>query len=191
MVIDISREVFSAPNYADDPSPSFEWVEKIGCGSDYNLSYIKMTPHSGTHIDAPLHYFKNGESVDEYILQRCFGNCTVVTIEGDLTGEDMEQLLPYCQKKLLLHGSGNATLTISAARVIAEQKIELVGIDSVSIAAPEEETAVHRELLSNGVIILENICLDNVPDNNYVLSAFPLKLGGLEAAPVRAVIITK
>lgn len=191
MVIDISREVFSAPNYADDPSPSFEWIEKIGCGSDYNLSYIKMTPHSGTHIDAPLHYFNNGESVDEYILQRCFGNCTVVTIEGDLTGEDMEQLLPYCKKKLLLHGSGNAALTVSAARVIAEQKIELVGIDSVSIAAPEEETAVHRELLSNGVIILENICLDNVPDNNYVLSAFPLKLGGLEAAPVRAVIITK
>ncbi|MBQ3970452.1 MAG: cyclase family protein, partial [Clostridia bacterium] len=65
------------------------------------------------------------------------------------------------------------------------------GIDSVSISFSEQEEAVHRELLSNGTLILENLDLENAADGNYILSAFPLKLGGLEASPVRAVLFAK
>ncbi len=190
-IIDISREAFSAPNYEDDPKPKRKWFKSINNGDEYNLSVIGMTPHTGTHLDAPLHYFSDGESIDKCSLEKCYGPCTVVSISGTLTGEDMDKLLPYCRKRLLIHGKGNASLELSAARVLTENGIILVGIDSVSISFPEQEEAVHKELLSKGTLILENVCLDDVKDGTYILSAFPLKLGKLEAAPVRAILMTK
>ena len=64
-------------------------------------------------------------------------------------------------------------------------------IDSVSISFREQEEEVHRELLSNGTLILENLNLDGVSDGNYILCALPLKLGGMEASPVRAVLFCR
>lgn len=189
-IIDISREVFTAPVYDSDPKPQFRWFKNIRGGDDYNLSVIGITTHTGTHIDAPRHYIQGAESIDNIDLKKCYGSCTVITIEGILTGEDMDNLLPHCKKRLLIHGNGNAALSLSAARVITDNGLLLVGIDSVSIAYENEEE-VHKELLSHGTLILENICLDAVRDGNYILSACPLKLGGLEAAPARAVLISK
>ncbi len=190
-IIDISREAFSAPNYDDDPAPKFKWYKHLDRNSEYNLSVFGMTPHTGTHIDAPLHYLKNGESVDQCALEKCYGSCTVISIEGILTGEDMDRLLPLCKKRLLIHGNGDASLELSAARVLTENGVVLVGTDSVSISFREQEEEVHRELLSNGTLILENLKLDGVPDGNYILCALPLKLGGMEASPVRAVLMHK
>ena len=190
-IIDISRETFTAPNYEDDPEAKFKWFKKIGKNSEYNLSVFGMTPHTGTHLDAPLHYFENGESVDKCSLEKCYGSCTVVSINGILTGEDMDKLLPYCKKRLLIHGKGKASLELSAARVLTDNGILLVGIDSVSISFIDQEEEVHKELLSKGTLILENLNLDGVRDGNYILSALPLKLGGMEASPVRAVLLSK
>lgn len=189
-IIDISREVFTAPIYDGDPPPKFKWLQNIRTGSDYNLSVTAMTNHTGTHLEAPRHYFKGGEAIDECSLEKCYGACTVVTLEGILTGEDMDNLLPYCKKRILIHGNGNATVSLSAARVMTDNNLYLVGIDSVTIAYDDEER-VHRELLSNGTLILENVCLDGIRDGDYILSALPLKMGGLEASPVRAVLISK
>lgn len=189
-IIDISREVFTSPVYDSDPRPEFRWFKNIRSGDSYNLSVIGITTHTGTHLDAPRHYIQGGESIDDVELEKCYGSCTVVTVEGVLTGEDMDNLLPHCKRRLLIHGNGNAALSLSAARVITDNRLLLVGIDSVSIAYDDEE-AVHKELLSNGTLILENIDLENAPDGNYILYAMPLKLGGLEASPVRAVLITK
>lgn len=191
-IIDISREIFTAPIYENDPQPSFRWFKSMNSGADYNLSVIGATTHTGTHLDAPRHFIRGGQSIDKCELEKCYGSCTVVTVEGILTGQDMDKLLPYCKKRLLIHGNGKASLSLSAARVITENKLLLIGIDSVSISFDEaEEADVHRELLSNGTLILENVCLDKVRDGDYILSALPLKLGGLEASPVRAVLVTK
>lgn len=189
-IFDISREVFTAPVYDSDPKPQFKWFKNIHSGDSYNLSVVGITTHTGTHIDAPRHYIQGAESIDNVDLKKCYGSCTVITIEGILTGEDMDNLLPHCKKRLLIHGCGNAALSLSAARVITDCGLFLVGIDSVSIAYENEEE-IHKELLSRGTLILENICLDGVRDGNYILSACPIKLGGLEAAPVRAVLISK
>ncbi len=190
IIHDISREIFTSPIYDGDPAPRFMWQSSIHMGSEYNLSVTAMSSHTGTHIDAPSHYISGGKTIDECELGKCYGPCTVVTIEGILTGQDMDALLPHCRKRLLIHGDGNAEISVSAARVMAEYGLQLVGIDSVSVAY-DNEGQVHRELLSSGVIILENIVLDGVRDGNYILSALPLKLGGLEASPVRAVLIAK
>ncbi len=190
-IIDISADPFTTPNYADDPEPLYKWIRSINKNAEYNLSVMGMTPHAGTHIDAPLHYIENGRDVAQIPLEQCYGSCTVVSLSGVLTGEDMDKLLPHCRKRLLIHGGGDASLELSAARVLTEHSMILVGIDSMSISFDDQETEVHRELLSHGVLILENLDLSSVSDGDYILNAMPLKLGGMEASPVRAVLITK
>ena len=189
LLYDISREIMSAEVYEGDPKPSVRSLQSIAGGGMYNLSEVSMCVHTGTHIDAPLHFDEEGEDVASMRITRFYGKCTVVTINGILTGDDMEQLLPHCEKRLILHSSGQAFLSVSAARVIADSKLVLIGTDAMSIAPPFDEYMPHLELARAGVAVLEGLYLDGVEDGEYILSAFPLKLGGLEAAPCRAVLM--
>ena len=189
LLYDITREVFSAPSYEDDPRPLKRDLKKIGDGAMYNLSSVSMCTHTGTHIDAPLHYDEEGADITALKLSHFCGKCTVVTIDGILTGEDMERLLPLCGRRLILHGSGKAYLSVSAARVIADSKLLLVGTDALSIAPPFDEYMPHLELARAGVAVLEGLYLEGIEDGEYTLSAFPLKLKGCEASPCRAVLM--
>ncbi len=187
-IIDISRDIFKSPVYKGDPEPEYEWITKIEYGEDVDISYIKMCTHTGTHIDAPAHYIKGGATVDQLPLSKFYGDCTVVTISGVLTGEDMETILPFCKKKLILKGEGNAYLSPSAAIVIADYQLDLIGTDGMSICDMEDDYVVHRTLLLENIVILEGLDLTGIEDGNYKISAFPLKLVGLEASPVRAIL---
>lgn len=189
LLYDISREVFSAPVYDGDPKPVLKKLSTIGEDSVYNLSSVSMCTHTGTHIDAPLHFDEDGADIASMRLSHFCGKCTVVTIDGILTGEDMERLLPLCQKRLILHGSGKAYLSVSAARVIADNKLLLVGTDALTIATPYDELMPHLELARAGVAVLEGLFLEGVEDGDYTLSAFPLKMKGCEASPCRAVLM--
>ena len=189
LIYDISREILSSAVYEGDPKPSMRFIKKIEDGSLYNLSTVTMCTHTGTHIDAPLHFDEEGKDITALRLSQFYGKCTVVTIEGILTGEDMERLLPHCERRLILHSSGNAYLSVSAARVIADSNLILVGTDAMSIAPPFDEYMPHLELARAGVAVLEGLYLEGVEDGSYTLSAFPLRIGGAEAAPCRAVLI--
>lgn len=189
LIYDISREVLSVPVYEGDPKPSMRFLKKIEDGSLYNLSTVTMCTHTGTHIDAPLHFDEEGKDITALRLSQFYGRCTVVTIEGILTGEDMERLLPHCERRLILHSSGNAYLSVSAARVIADSNLILVGTDALSIAPPFDEYMPHLELARAGVAVLEGLYLEGVEDGSYTLSAFPLRIAGAEASPCRAVLI--
>lgn len=189
LLYDISREILTAPVYEGDPRPTAGSISRIADGAQYNLSTVSLCTHAATHIDAPLHYDDEGEDIASMRISRFYGKCTVVTIDGILTGEDMEQLLPHCAKRLILHSSGKAFLSVSAARVIADSKLVLIGTDAMSIAPPFDEHMPHLELARAGVAVLEGLFLDGVEDGEYTLCAFPLKLGGLEAAPCRAILM--
>ena len=189
LIYDISREITEAPLYEGDPRPNVRWLKKIDDGAMYNLSTISLCNHTGTHIDAPLHFDDEGKDIASMRLSQFYGKCTVVTIEGILTGEDMERLLPHCERRLILHSNGNAFLSVSAARVIADSNLLLIGTDAISIAPPFDAYMPHLELARAGIAVLENLYLEGVADDTYTLSAFPLKVSGLEAAPCRAVLI--
>ena len=189
LLYDITREIFSAPVYDGDPKPTFRNIKTIGDDSMYNLSTVSMCTHTGTHIDAPLHFDEEGADIGAMRLSQFYGKCTVVTIDGVLTGEDMERLLPHCNRRLIIHGSGKAFLSVSAARVIADSKLLLVGTDALSIAPPFDEMMPHLELARAGIAVLEGLFLEGVAYGEYTLSAFPLKMKGLEASPCRAVLM--
>lgn len=186
---DISRDILTTPPYGEDPAPIVQNLQSLEDGDACNVSQFTMCVHNATHIDAPKHFDDDGATVGELRLSHFYGKCTVVTISGILTGEDMEKLLPHCRKRIILHGNGNAYLSSSAAQVIAESSLILIGTDAVSIAPPFDEMRPHLELARAGKIVLENLNLEGVKDGEYILSAFPLKLSELEAAPCRAVLI--
>ncbi len=186
---DISRDILTTQPYSGDPEPVATVLSSIENGDAYNMSQVTLCTHQATHIDAPKHFDNDGSDIAGLKLSRFYGKCTVVTIDGVLTGEDMEELLPHCKKRLILHGNGNAYLTSSAAQVIAQSGLTLIGTDASSIAAPFDELRTHLELARADVAVLENLYLNGVRDGIYTLCAFPIKLSNLEAAPCRAVLI--
>lgn len=189
IIHDISRDTMTTPVYDGDPETRAEKIKSIDNGDGYNLTELSMSVHSGTHIDAPLHFCSEGNSIDKIRLNTFFGKCTVISVNGVLTGDDMERLLPYCKRRVLFHGEGNTFISHSAAIVLAESRVVLVGTDAQSIAPSFDEERTHRELARAGIAVLENLNLSAIDDGEYDLCAFPVKLGGLEAAPCRAIIL--
>ncbi len=189
IIHDISRDTINTPVYDGDPETIAQKIKSIDNGDGYNLTEISMSVHSGTHIDAPLHFCKDGKSIDNIRLNTFFGKCTVISVSGILTGEDMERLLPYCKRRVLFHGEGKTFISHSAAIVLSESRVVLVGTDAASIAPSFDEDKTHRQLARAGIAVLENLNLSAIDDGEYDLCAFPIKLGGLEAAPCRAIIL--
>ena len=188
IIHDISIDTLTAPVYEGDPDTEVITITDIDA-DDGHLPALSMCTHAGTHIDAPLHFCEDGSPVDNIRLNTFYGKCTVITVEGILTGDDMERLLPYCKRRILFHGEGNTYLSQSAAIVLADSDVVLVGTDADSIAPPFDEARPHRELARAGIVVLENLNLSAIDDGEYELCAFPVKLGGLEAAPCRAILL--
>ena len=166
-----------------------QWEKRIDCGEDCNLSKIKMSSHSGTHIDTPYHFLEDGKCISNYPMSRFFGGCTVVTVNRVLTGEDMEQLLPRCKKKILFKGGENGVLSSSAVYVMADYGVELVGTENMCVAFDLEKDKVNRELAYNDVLVINNLDLSKINDGIYTMVALPLKVDGAEATPCRAILL--
>ena len=189
-IYDISKELFSAPVYPGDPLPKKEHIQRIAMGDSVNLSSFYQCVHNGTHVDAPLHFYEDGASIDAFPLNPFIGECVVISVEpGILTGDDIERLMPKPHKRVLFKGNGKCFLSQSAAFVLASEGVILVGTDAGSIAYQGDEQAPHKELLGKNIPLLEGLDLSEVAtDGKYFLCAVPLKLAGFEASPVRAVL---
>jgi arylformamidase len=120
------------------------------------------------------------------------GDCFLVRHEGEVTADHAREMLAKASlagawERLLI--GGKATVTLEAARVFAEAGIRLIGNESQTVGPEDAPMAVHLILLGAGVILLEGVVLAHVPEGKYFLSAAPLKLGGREGAPCRAMLI--
>ncbi|MBQ5399228.1 MAG: cyclase family protein [Ruminococcus sp.] len=190
IIYDISRSIPKTEPYEGDPETVCEYVKSIEKGDEYNLSMFSMSAHTGTHLDAPFHFDDEGKKIDELRLSTFYGKCSVISSDRILTGGDMERILPKCRKRLIIHATGeDGGIESSAAQVIADSGLMLIGIDRQSVGADFDNNRVHRILCSNNVTILENLDLEGIKDgNDYTLCAFPIRLDGFEAAPCRAIL---
>ncbi len=191
-VYDISTELTGAAVYPGDPETKLRRVKSILNGDGYNLTTLSMCLHTGTHVESPYHYLDNGVTVNEMDLSAFIGECQVVACNGfddDVTGADIEQLVKPGTRKVLFKTVGCCRLTRSAAFALINLGVELVGIDAISIAPEDDETAVHRELMMAGIAIIEGLALSHVQSGRYTLVALPMKIDGVEAAPCRAVLL--
>lgn len=186
---DISRSLFEETPFPGDPAPEFEFVKLIGDDSNYSLSTFSICAHNGTHIDAPLHFIPDGKTIGEVDLMHCYGEAWVVEFAETIETDAFIRKVPQACKRLLI--KGNALVTPEIAQLICKRQMLLVGTELQTIGRTETLTEIHRILLGNEVVLLESIDLSIVPEGQYTLAAFPLKISPLEASPCRAVLISE
>lgn len=187
---DITQELFGSAVFPGDPVPEYERILQIKYGDPCNLTYLKMCAHNGTHLDAPCHFMDGEEGMEEVPLEKVMGECSVLVWDGLLDGPSAGTLLDGSKKKILLKGT--TILTEDAAKEFIRRSIEFVGVESQTVGpADEPETvwSIHRLLLGEKIVIGEGFVLDEVEAGDYFLCAQPMKLGGCDGAPCRAVLI--
>lgn len=190
-IIDISRKFFSCDVYPGDPGPKAERLACIGEGGDCNITAVHASAHTGTHADAPLHFLSGGAAIDSMELDAFIGPCTVLQVPGGvITGEYVDKHFPKKCKRLLIKGGGRAFFMDSSAEELSGRGLMLIGTDSLSVGCAGNETAPHKAFMQGGTAILEGLDLSEVKPGEYFLFAPPVLYDGLEAAPVRAVLIS-
>lgn len=189
-IYDISQELFSSNVYPGDKAPKRTIVSDMDKGASCNVSELEMNAHNGTHMDAPKHFIKGGRAIDELELENLIGKCTVVSMNGDIYPDTVREVcLKNNTKRLLL--KGKCQLTVEAADILSECGVVLVGVESQSIGQEGAPLPVHVSVLGQGIVALEGLVLTEVPDGEYFLFAAPIKLGGCDGSPCRAVLIDK
>ncbi len=205
-VIDISVMLSpDTPVWPGDTAFSCLWTWNMDQGSSVNVSAVTSSPHAGTHADTPLHVTR-GASASESLALSAFQGRALVLDVSDIANEiqvsDIERRtenVAMVTRVLLKTGRSIASgafpeswprLSVACARALVRRGVVLVGMDCPSADDRESKTLdVHHELLDHGVCVLENLDLRNVAAGEYVLDALPMKVAGLDAAPVRAVLL--
>lgn len=200
---DISAPVHAAsPVFPGDTAYAQVWTATIGPGCPVNVSALTLSPHVGTHADAPLHYDADGPSIGGLDLDPYLGRCRVIHAVGcgplvrwPAIAHAVAQLPPRVLVRTYARmpvEAWDAALPAFAAETIerlADLGVRLVGIDSASIdPADSKELPSHQVVRRRGLRVLENLVLDDVPEGDYELIALPLKLTTADASPVRAVL---
>ena len=202
--IDISRMIDESTTvYPGDPHPRLVALSVIGENSPFSLTAIEnMTTHLGTHIDAPAHFHRDGMTLDSIALRRFQGPALVIAVDGfEVTVRDVPEDIEGMNVLFRTRNSAYSTnadfrsdyvhLTEDAADILARRKVNLVGIDYLSVDSADTSTfAVHNRLLMSDILILEGLDLSRAEPGRYYLFAFPLKISRADGSPVRAVLTT-
>lgn len=183
----------------------------IARGDSVNVSALTTTPHLGAHADAPFHVEDEGAAIADLPLEPFLGPCRVVEVPPEplvlpehLAGVDLgdpPRLLLKTGSVPRPAASDDAStpafperfsaLSPELARALGEAGTLLVGLDTPSVDPfDSKDLPAHHALVAGGVVNLEGLLLADVPPGLYELIALPLRLVGLDASPVRAVLRT-
>jgi arylformamidase len=201
--IDITVPVRSgALCWPGNPEIVITQTEHLERGDDATVSCISFGAHTGTHVDAPVHFIIGASGVDSIGLDRLIGPARVLDL-GDvdqIRTTDLEQHDVRAGERLLfktrnsrLWGENGffpdyTSLSPEAARWLAERGVWTVGIDYLSIGSMESGAETHRALLESSICIIEGLDLSGVEPGPYDLVCLPLRLEGLDGAPARVVL---
>lgn len=201
-MIDISIPFdHGTPEWPGDTPFTCGWSWSLADGASVNVSKWTLSPHVGTHADAPLHVSAAGEGADRLPTEPFLGEALVVDlshVRGAITLEDLRHAGYGVETTRLLVHTGRTVahgefppswpaLDPQAARTIARAGLRLFGVDCPSVDDRESKALeVHHALFDGGAHVLENLDLRGITPGRWELVALPLKVGALDAAPVRA-----
>ena len=208
-IIDISLTISpNLPVWPGDVPINLERVDRIEDGSSSNVTHIKISAHTGTHVDAPFHFLGgNSQTAEQLSLSKLVGRASVVHIPEDvdlITACLLKEVnIPASTKRLLLKTRNSVNwgrfgnifqkdfVAISAdgAQFLVDLAIDLVGVDYLSVAPYNNVILPHKILLQAGIVILEGLDLSRVTEGDYTLYCLPLKLAGADGAPARVILI--
>jgi arylformamidase len=196
----------TTPVYEGDAPMKFDFLKDMRKGDGLTLSVYSLGAHSGTHIDAPMHFVRDGASIDHVLLEPLIGPARVIDIPDAVQAIDVTELNRHewrgtprviFRTRSSLRGwmasptfhRDFAYIAPDAAQLLADAGVQLVGIDYISaeqFGAPAPRT--HRILLGKGIPIVEGLALESVSAGDYDMVVLPIKIAGHEAAPARAVL---
>jgi arylformamidase len=176
--------------------------KRMSRGDANNSSSIHTSVHAGTHVDAPFHFVADGVTIESLPLETFIGPALVCAIDpgSHITATDVSKAGLNGETRVLFKTRNSdllkktaydpsfAPFSVDGAKALVELGVKLVGLDYLSAAAADEQVPVHRAFLDHGVILLEGIDLSDVPAGRYELFCPPIKLGGSDGAPCRAVL---
>ncbi|HLU02481.1 MAG TPA: arylformamidase [Advenella sp.] len=200
---DISAPVDAqSPVFPGDSPYTQKWNWTLCAECPVNVSEITLSPHVGTHADAPLHYDSQGSAAGHLPLAPFIGPCRVLHILRDdgliypgdiadhLAGIPPRLLVRSCQQARTSDWSAAfASFAPETLDLLHQHGVVLVGIDTPSIdPAASKSLDSHQRIRRYDMRVLENLVLDHVPAGDYELIALPLKWTSADASPVRAVL---
>lgn len=198
--LDVSVPIYSGMvHFPDNPSIEIDRIMDVEKGDICTLSALSMGAHTGTHVDAPIHFLPDGSGADEVPLDHLIGPARVIEIKdpravkaAELRGHNLGT-----RERLLFKTSNSercwktsqfvpdfVSIAEDAASYLASLNTLAVGIDYLSVGSPE----THRTLLGAGVVIVEGLNLAGVSPGRYELLCLPLKILGCDGALARALL---
>ena len=205
-IIDISMPVYKGMIvYPGDPKVDIK-KEKTFQKDGVAVSKIAMGLHTGTHIDAPLHYLPDGKTIDQISLESLTGNalvCDLSYVEDCIGAKDLKKFLIEKGDIVFLKTKNSSInrkkfskkyvyLDSEGADYLIEKEIKAVGIDCLSIEKFNSSIAiVHKKLLRKEIPIIEGLVLGHVASGRYLTHCSPLRILGAEASPARCVLVQK
>jgi arylformamidase len=191
--------------YPGNPEISITPQQEIAKGAGANVSMLSFGSHTGTHVDAPKHFFDDGAGVDTLPLDVLMGPAMLICLDDDVMSVDAEQLRRHEIKdhtRVLIKTRNSAFirerefhrdytyLAPDGAEYLVSLGVRLVGVDYLSIEQFRSgHHKTHRTLLEKGVVIVEGLDLSAPPMGPYDLRVLPLRLAGLDGAPARAALV--
>jgi arylformamidase len=192
-------------HWPDNPPIVVERVLDMARGDAANVSKVSLGVHTGTHVDAPVHFDPAQPGADAIPLDALCGPARVIEIvdEHEVTVHELVAANVHEHERILLRTKNSPRawrepgfakdavhLSVDAARWLAEHDVMTVGIDYLSVGgyAADNGEAVHRALLAGGVWIIEGLDLTGVSAGAYDLLCLPLKIVGADGAPARVLV---
>jgi arylformamidase len=207
-IFDVSVPISSRlPTWPGDPKVSLERVSSIARGDAANVSRLDAGVHTGTHVDAPVHFVDGATGIDSIPLETLVGPCLVVEADPPWLELRPEDLPATAHTRILFKTRNSARWAARkvdfetefvavglelARRLVAEDKI-LVGVDYLSVEsyhAPFEHP-VHHTLLEARIVVIEGLDLSGVEPGEYDLYCLPLKLVASDGAPARTMLVKR
>jgi arylformamidase len=206
-IYDISLSVHpDLPVWPDSQHVHIQRVFDQEKGDTATVSTVTLGIHTGTHLDAPLHFVRDGDAMESLELASLCGPALVYHArDADLLTADLFATLniPSGTERLLIRTRNSdlwkhrnaefrrdyVAVSADGAQWLVDHKIKVIGVDYLSVAPFNDLITPHEILLKAGIIPLEGLDLSQVDSGPYILYCLPLKLVGVEGAPARAILV--
>ena len=190
-----------SPVFPGDAPYQQTWAATLSPGCPVNVATLTLSPHTGAHADAPLHYSADGAAVGALDLEPFLGPCRVIHAIGRgplVEWDHLQHALVDLPPRVLMRTYARqpdgwdgdlAAFAPATVERLADSGVRLIGIDTASIDPAASKTLPsHQVIRRRDLRVLENLVLDDVAEGDYELIALPLKLMTADASPVRAVL---
>jgi arylformamidase len=191
--------------YPGNPEIHITPHSEVSKGASSNLSLLSFGSHTGTHVDAPKHFFDAGSSVDRLPLNALIGPAQVIAFPDDVMGVTADHLKQHKldgEERVLIRTRNSGFikerefhedftyLAPDGAEYLSNIGVKLVGVDYLSVEQFHSgHHRTHRTLLERGIVIVEGLDFSDITPGEYAFCCLPLRLEGLDGAPARAVLM--